>query len=525
MNSFDKSITSGDTAGEVAGKATPEASESMPKRQVLVIIVTLLMAQMMAAIEGTVVSTALPTIIGDLGRRDLYTWVFTSYFITSTSCTPLWGKLSDLWGRKGLYQAAIATFMIGSILAGMSSGMTMLIVFRAVQGLGSGGLFTLSMAILADVVSPRERGRYQGYMGGIFALATILGPLAGGLLVDYAHWRWVFFMVLPLGAIALIMSVTHLELAFTRREARVDYTGAGLLVVWVITLILAMELGGDSWSWGSAPSVGLMVVGVGTLGLFIFHQRRVDEAILPPRLFQLRLFNISSVLQFITGATMLSAGIFGPLFLQVVTGVNATRSGLLLVPMTMGMLITSVGSGQILTHTGRYKAVPIVGSCVLTFGAWLLSTMSADTSTWTAMAYLFTVGCGVGFIMQVLLVAVQNVVPHGDLGAATSAANFFRSLGQTFGAAVLGVVFTARLDHYLPRLVPGADQLDIEALIAAPTRIKTIENPEVRVGIVESFASAIADLYWWAVPVSALAVVLALLVPEYRLRDKAVVGN
>ena len=516
MNSFDKSISISDSASSEGG--------NLPKRQVLVIILTLMLAQMMAAIEGTVVSTALPTIIGDLGRRDLYTWVFTSYFIASTSSTPLWGKLSDLWGRKGLYQIAIAIFMVGSVLAGVSSSMTMLVVFRAVQGLGAGGLFTLSMAILADVVSPRERGRYQGYMGGLFAFATILGPLAGGLLVDYAHWRWIFFMVLPLGAVALAMSVTHLELAYTRREARVDYTGAGLLLVWVIALILALELGGDSWAWASAPSIGLLVVGVGGLAVFITHQRRVTEAILPPRLFRLRLFNISCVIQFIAGAAMISAGIFGPLFLQVVTEVNATRSGLLLVPMTLGMLITSVGGGQIITRTGRYKAVPIVGASMLTVGMWLLSTIGAQTTTWTAMAYLFTVGCGVGAIMQVLLVAVQNIVPHGDLGAATSASNFFRSLGQTFGSAVLGVIFTARLDYYLPRLVPGGDQLDIEALIAVPTQINTIEPVTVREGIVESFANAIADLYWWALPAAALAVLLAILVPEYRLRDKAAVG-
>ncbi|WP_420638756.1 MDR family MFS transporter [Candidatus Poriferisocius sp.] len=497
----------------------------LPKRQVLVIILTLMLAQIMAAVEGTVVSTALPTIIGDLGGRDLYTWVFTSYFIASTASTPLWGKLSDLWGRKGLYQAAIVIFMVGSVAAGVSSTMTSLVVVRAIQGLGAGGLFSLSMAILADVISPRERGRYQGYMGGIFALATILGPLVGGLLVDYAHWRWVFFMVLPLGVIALVMSVTHLELAFTRRRGAVDYTGAGLLVVWVIAIILALELGGDSWAWVSFPSLGLLAVGGVGLGLFIVHQRRTAEAVLPPRLFRLRLFNISSVLQFITGAAMLGAGIFGPLFLQVVTNVNATRSGLLLVPMTMGMLITSVGSGQILTRTGRYKAVPIAGACVLTAGCWLLSTMDAQTTTWTAMAYLFTVGCGVGGIMQVLLVAVQNIVPHGDLGAATSASNFFRSLGQTFGAAVLGVIFTARLDHYLFRLVPGSDRLDIDALVAVPTRIDAIEPTEVRAGIVESFARAIADLYWWTVPMAALAVILAVLVPEYRLRDKAAVGT
>ena len=517
MNSFDKSISISDSASYEGG--------NLPKRQVLVIILTLMLAQMMAAIEGTVVSTALPTIIGDLGRRDLYTWVFTSYFIASTSSTPLWGKLSDLWGRKGLYQTAIAIFMMGSVLAGVSSSMTMLVVFRAVQGLGAGGLFTLSMAILADVVSPRERGRYQGYMGGIFAFATILGPLAGGLLVDYAHWRWIFFMVLPLGGIALAMSVTHLELAYTRREARVDYTGAGLLLVWVVALILALELGGDSWAWTSAPSIGLLVVGVGGLAVFIAHQRQVTEAILPPRLFRLRLFNISCVIQFIAGAAMISAGIFGPLFLQVVTDVNATRSGLLLVPMTLGMLITSVGSGQIITRTGRYKAVPIVGASVLTVGIWLLSTIGAESTTWTVMAYLFTVGCGVGAIMQVLLVAVQNIVPHGDLGAATSASNFFRSLGQTFGSAVLGVIFIARLDHYLPRLVPGGEQLDIEALIAVPTQINAIEPAEVRDGIVESFANAIADLYWWAVPMVALGILLAVLVPEYRLRDKAAVGT
>lgn len=517
MNSFDKSISISDSG--------PAGSGNLPKRQVLIIILTLMLAQMMAAIEGTVVSTALPTIIGDLGRRDLYTWVFTSYFIASTSTTPLWGKLSDLWGRKSLYQAAIVIFMAGSVLAGVSGSMTMLIVFRAIQGLGAGGLFTLSMAILADVLSPRERGRYQGYMGGIFALATILGPLAGGLLVDYAHWRWVFFMVLPLGGISLVMSVTHLELAFTRREARVDYTGAGLLLVWVVAIIVAMEFGGDSWDWASAPSIALLVVGVGGMALFVAQQRRAAEAILPPRLFRLRLFNISSAIQFISGAAMISAGIFGPLFLQVVTDVNATRSGLLLMPMMLGMLVTSVSAGQVLTRTGRYKPVPIFGAVVLTLGVWLMSTLSSETSTLTAMAFLFTMGCGIGAIMQVLLVAVQNIVPHDDLGAATSASNFFRSLGQTFGSAVMGVMFTARLDHYLPRLVPSGDQLDIENLIAVPTQIHAIESASVRNGIVESFANAIADVYWWAIPVTALAVILAVLVPEYRLREKAAIGN
>lgn len=498
------------------------APAGLDRRRILVILTALLMAQAMAAIEGTVVATAMPTIVGDLGGLELYAWVFTSYLIASTASTPLWGKLSDLYGRRHLFNATIVLFMVGSLLAAVAQTMGQLIAYRVVQGLGAGGLFALSMTIIGDVVSPRERGRYQGYMGGVFAIATIAGPLVGGLLVDHAHWRFVFVFTLPLGVISLVMSWRLLRLPFTTRDHVIDYTGAALLVGWVVALVLGLETG-SSGSWTSGPAVGWFGAGTALLGVFLVQQRRATEPILPPHIFRERVVSVGSALQFVTGALLMTAAVFGPLFLQAVVGVDATRSGLLIVPMTLGMLVTSVTSGQIITRTGRYRAFPVIGSFVMAIAVWQLAEMGVGTGRWMAMGRLFLLGMGVGFVMQVVIVAIQNRVDHADLGIATSAASFFRSLGQTFGAAVLGALLVSRLDVHLARLLPETD-LDAASLQQSPADLAALP-PDVSEGVVNAFANSISDVFWVTLPLCAVAIVMALAVPAHPLRTETSVGR
>lgn len=501
--------------------ATTEVVQ-LDRRRILWILTALLLAQAMAAIEGTVVATALPTIIGDLGGLDLYSWVFTSYLIASTASTPLWGKLSDLYGRRHLFHTTIVIFLIGSVLAAAAQSMGQLIAFRLVQGLGAGGLFALSMTIIGDVVSPRERGRYQGYMGGMFAVATVLGPLVGGLLVDHAHWRFVFLMTVPLGVIALAMSWRLLRLPFTSREHVIDYLGSALLVTWVVAIVLGLEWG-SSTGWGSPRALGALGVALAGLVAFFVHEQRAVEPVLPPRLLAERVVAVSSGLQFLTGAAMMAAAVFGPLFLQVVVGVDATRSGLLIVPMTLGMLLTSVGSGQIITRTGHYRTFPIVGTAVILAAVVGLSQMGVGTGRFDAMARLFALGAGIGFVMQVVLVAVQNRVAHEHLGVATSTANFFRSLGQTFGAAVLGAVLTTRLDVHLGRLVTGVE-LDAASLQQSPAGIRALPD-EVRTGVIEAFAQSIHEVFLLTIPVCVVGFVLSFALPGHPLRTAAAVGQ
>jgi len=490
-------------------------------RRLVVLILGLMLAQMMAAIEGTVVSTALPTIATDLGGFDLVPWVYIAYLLTTTASTPLWGKLSDLYGRARLYRLAIVLFMAGSLLAGVAPDMPLLVAARGFQGIGAGGLFALSMTILGDVISPRERGRYQGYMAGTFSVATVLGPLVGGLLVDYAHWRWIFLMNLPLGVAALVVSYRTLALPFTRREARIDWLGTVSLVVGVSVLVVHTQLGGDEFGWLSATSLLLFAVVASCLAVFVVAQRRAPEPLLPPRLFHEPLFTWGSVLSFLLGFTMFSVTLSAPLFLQIVSGVDATRSGLLIAPVTLGMLVTSVGSGTMMTRTGRYRVFPIVGTAVMIVGSVLLAAMGTDTRALTVSAWMFVFGMGVGGAMQVVLTATQSRVAHADLGVATSATNFFRSLGSTIGSAVLGAVLIGRLDHWLPRLVPGA-RLDAASLSQSPAEIRALE-PAIRDGVIDAFARSLHTVFLIAVPACILAFLISWLLPEYPLRDDAAV--
>jgi EmrB/QacA subfamily drug resistance transporter len=490
----------------------------LDRRRILVILGGLTLAQIMAGVEGTIVATAQRAIGADLGGLRQISWIFTGYLLGQAASTPLWGKLGDLLGRKRLYQLAIAVFIGGAIVSGTSVSMSMLIVGRTIQGIGAGGLFSLSMAIMGDLLSPRERGRYIGYMGGAFAGATILGPLIGGLFVDYATWRWIFLFMLPLGFTGSLIANLIPALPIARREHRIDYLGAALLVAWVTAVVFVTRFGGEEWAWGSWQIVTLGVAGGAALLAFIAQQRRAVEPILPPRLFRERIVVTASFIQFFVGFVMIGVTIMSPLYLQFVKNVTATRSGLLTIPITLGMLTTSVGTGRRISATGRYRQFPIIGALVMTISLVLLSSMNTGTSRLVASAYMFTFGLGIGATMQTVLVAVQNRVPHDDLGIATSATSFFRTVGQTIGSAVFSAVLIMQLDHELPRLVPG-QAIDVDSLQGDPAKLAAL-SPEVRAGIAQSFAHALHDVFLVAVPIGLIAFVITWLVPEHPLRER-----
>ncbi|HSL25205.1 MAG TPA: MDR family MFS transporter [Acidimicrobiia bacterium] len=494
----------------------------MTHRQILVVFSGLMMGMFLAALDQTIVATALPTIVGELGGLEHLSWVVTAYLLASTVTAPLYGKISDLYGRKIVFQVAIGLFLIGSILSGLSQNMAQLVAFRAVQGLGAGGLMVMAITIVGDVVSPRERGRYQGYFGAVFAVASIAGPLLGGWLVDSFSWRWVFYINLPLGLAALFVTGVVLNLPFTRHEHRIDYAGAGLLVSGVSALLLVTVWGGREYEWGSMVIVGLAALGVILVGAFLWWESRIPEPILPLRLFRDRTFSLTSAAGFIVGLAMFGAIVFLPLFLQVVIGASATNSGLLLLPMMFGVITTSVAGGRLITRTGRYKIYPVVGSILAAVALFLLSTMGADTTLLLASVYMLILGAGLGLTMQVLVLAVQNSVQSRDLGVATSASTFFRSLGGSFGTALFGAIFNSQITRRLAGLVP-AGSLGASDLTGSPTAIAQLPAG-LRQGVVQAFAGASNTVFLAAVPFALVAFVLVLMMPELPLREHAAVG-
>lgn len=506
----------------VSATAPLPAAPTFTRRRMLVLITGLLLAQLIASIEGTVVSTAAPTIVADLGGLKQISWVFTGYLLTSTATTPLWGKLSDLFGRRWLYELSIVIFMVGSVLCGAATSMEMLVGARILQGVGAGGIFTLTMTIMGDVLSPRERGKYQGYMMSVFATATVLGPLVGGLLVDHAHWRWIFYMNIPLGLAALVLSRATLKLPFTRRDHTIDYLGAVLLLVWVVAALLVLQLGND-WGWLSTNTIAVSLVAVVALGLFVAQERRAVEPILPLRLFRERIFALGASVQFFVGAAMFVIAIYCPLFLQVVTGLKATDSGLLVIPMTIGMLGGSTFGGRRLTRTGRYRWFPVVGCALMVAGTALLAAMHTGTGKFETSAYMFIYGVGSGFVFIVVLVGVQNRVAHEDLGIATSAVNFFRSLGNTLGTAIFGAVFIAQLDTHLTRLTPGSG-LTADTLRDSPAQIQQLE-PVLRDNVIQSFTNALHMVFLLTVPFCVVALLLSWFIPEHPLRESSAIGG
>jgi len=506
----------------VTDTATPAPAAAGPlvlsKRRVLVIIGALILGMFLAALDQTVVATALPTIVGDLHGASHLTWVVTAYLLSSTVSTPLWGKLGDQFGRKVFFQAAIVIFLIGSALSGLSHSMLELIVFRAVQGLGGGGLMVGAQTIVGDVVSPRERGRYMGLFMAMFGVTTVIGPLIGGVFVEYLSWRWIFYINIPIGLVALVVTAAALPGALTRVKRVIDYLGTALLALAATSLVLFTSLGGTSYAWGSPMVIGLAVAGVVLAVLFLLAEKRAKEPVIPLALFKNRVFSSASAIGFVVGFTMFGAMTFLPLFLQIVKGVSPTMSGLRLFPMMGGLLVGSIGSGQIVSRWGRYKVFPVVGTGLITVGLYLMSLVGVDTGAWTMSAYMAIFGLGLGLVMQVLVVAVQNAVPYEELGTATSGATFFRMIGGSFGTAVFGAFYA--------NLVVGNVLHQLHLTSAPPGFSLSGDNPGalkqlspvLRAGVIDGVSHTIQTVFLIGVPIAFVAFLLSWLLPELPLR-------
>jgi len=498
-------------------EAPPEAVEPQ-QRSVRVVLFGLMIAMLLAMLDNMIIGTAMPTIVGELGGLSHLSWVVTAYTLATAASTPIWGKVGDMYGRKGVFMTSIVLFLVGSALSGMAQSMDQLIAFRAVQGLGAGGLMVGVMAIIGDLIPPRERGRYQGMMAGVMAVAMIGGPLVGGTITDNWGWRWSFYINLPLGVVALFVISAVLHLPKKRVQARIDYLGAALLTVGITALVLLTTWGGTQYAWGSVQIIGLLALGIAAIAGFLYAETRAAEPVLPLRIFRNANFSIISVIGFLVGFTMFGSMTFLPLYQQTVQGASATNSGLLLLPMLLAMMVVSLIAGRVTTTTGKYKAFPILGGALITVGLYLLSTMDTGTTRFMSGVFMAVLGAGMGFLMQITMLVAQNSVEMRDLGVGSSSATLFRTIGGSFGVSLFGALFndqvqstmSARAGGSAASVTSGSAQLDPATIGKLPAAVKD--------AYLHAVASGTHQVFLWGMAISVIGFAAAWFVKEVPLR-------
>jgi len=487
----------------------------------MVVIVSLMLVMLLAALDQTIVSTALPRIATDLHGLNRLSWVATAYLLTSAITTPIYGKISDLFGRKKIFQSAIVIFLVGSVLCGISQSMGQLIAARALQGIGAGGLMSLVLAIVGDIIPPRQRGQYMGYFLAVFGVASVAGPLLGGFLTDSLSWRWIFFVNLPIGAVALSTVASRLHLPVYKHEHKIDYLGAMLLSGASVSILLATVWGGNTYAWGSGQIISLLIAGLVLAVSFVLQERRAEEPIIPMGLFRNDVFTVSIILSLLAGIAMFAAILYIPEYQQIVRGYSPTKSGLLMLPLVLGLLVASITSGRLTTKFGRYRIFPIFGTLVMAFGLWLFSHVTLSTSQLTLAIWMAVIGIGLGSFMQIMTLAVQNAVDRRQMGTATSSATFFRSLGSSFGGAIFGSILTSRLTHHLAQLSSQASSGAVPSIKAIQSGAANLHSlpPSVATEVAQAFVRSFHDMFLLTIPVALLTFVAALFLKEVPLRS------